>query len=296
MPEGRREPPKLKPSDLSIIAEEGEVSNVEDLLRNVSGSQMSEAGEVEKSQPEHEEQDAGQSMQAEAVEQRPHELTEGSSKQLVVSSAAELRDQQLTAQTLGDEPEIQQQSVSAVGPSTSTPANRRSRPKSRVPRYLRYHGRDIRKLQTVSEDDLNRVIELLRTPVAARRLFIQKQMKFRRQWFQNMRKRQPKQKVVTVMPNSTACAKRVFSIQEDNPNGKTIARGFCHLFTPNIMADLTDEDKVLGKLKKARRADDFKAFKRVDSCIINTGLCSSTIYWNTVRLQRKYRGSTSEVL
>ena len=52
-----REPPKLKPSDLSMIVEEGEASNVEDLLRNVSGSQLNGVGEEEKTQPEHEEQE-----------------------------------------------------------------------------------------------------------------------------------------------------------------------------------------------------------------------------------------------
>ena len=112
---------------------------------------------------------------------------------------------------------------------------RRSRNRARAPGYLRYQGKDIERLQTVSEDDLHRAIELLKTQVDSIRLFIQKQMAYRRQWFQSLRRRKPKQKIVRVMPNTTTCAKRVFSIQEDNPNGKTIARGFCHLFTPSIL-------------------------------------------------------------
>ena len=78
-----------------MIAEEGEASNAEDLLRNLSGSQLSGVGEEERTQPEHEEQDLGQTTQEDTVEQRPHQLTATSSGQQEEVSAAETRDQQL---------------------------------------------------------------------------------------------------------------------------------------------------------------------------------------------------------
>ena len=163
-----------------MIAEEGEASNVEDLLRNVSGSQLSGVGEEEKTQPEHEEQEglereAGQLTREDAVDPRPHQLTAETSgrseQQLEDVSAVEKSDHQPTAQKTSDPIIVsQQQNASAEGTSTNIlPENvRRSRPRVKIPRYLRYHGRDIERLQTVSEDDLHRVIELLKTPVAAR--------------------------------------------------------------------------------------------------------------------------------
>ena len=39
--------------------------------------------------------------------------------------------------------------------------------------------------------------------------------------------------------------------------------GFAHFFTPSIIEELKEEDKILEKLEKARSADDFTAFKRV---------------------------------
>ena len=71
-------------------------------------------------------------------------------------------------------------------------------------------------------------------------------------------------KSVNIVPNTTACAKRVFKISENNPDGNKIAKGLASVFTPGIIAELTDEDKTLSKLKRARVANDYNAFKKVD--------------------------------
>ena len=90
-----------------MIAEEGEASNAEDLLKNLSGSHLSEVGEVERTQPEHEEQEGleketGQLTREDAADPRPHQLaaeTSGrSEQQLEDVSATEKSDQQQTAQ------------------------------------------------------------------------------------------------------------------------------------------------------------------------------------------------------
>ena len=69
---------------------------------------------------------------------------------------------------------------------------------------------------------------------------------------------------VAIIPNTTTCAKRVFKISENNPDGNKIAKGLASVFTQGIIAELTDEDKTLSKLKRARIANDYNAFKKVD--------------------------------
>ena len=56
----------------------------------------------------------------------------------------------------------------------------------------------------------------------------------------------------------------MFKISEENPDGNKIAKGLASVFTPGIIAELTDEDKTLLKLKRARIANDYNAFKKVD--------------------------------
>ena len=68
-----------------------------------------------------------------------------------------------------------------------------------------------------------------------------------------------------IYPNTTSCARTVFKTDPENPKASQFAKGLATAFTPKILAKLTDEDLVLGKLKRARQKDDFKAFKKVDA-------------------------------
>ena len=68
-----------------------------------------------------------------------------------------------------------------------------------------------------------------------------------------------------IYPNTTSCAKKVFKIGHKNPKANQVAKGLISAFTLELLAELTDEDPVLGKLKRTRQKDDFKAFKRVDA-------------------------------
>ena len=72
-------------------------------------------------------------------------------------------------------------------------------------------------------------------------------------------------KTKKIYPNNTSCAKKVFKIDHENPKANQVAKGLISAFTPELLAELTDEDPVLGKLKRARQKDDFKAFKKVDA-------------------------------
>ena len=73
-----------------------------------------------------------------------------------------------------------------------------------------------------------------------------------------------KTQYVTMKPNTTECAKKVFNIDAENPEGKKIAKGLTSIFTPDTLSELTDEDPILGKLKRACKNQDFKAFKKAD--------------------------------
>ena len=154
------------------------------------------------------------------------------------------------------------QSSSSMQPPT---VNSRSRPLVKVKRSKSVPPK-VHLYKSCTKDEINRVIELLKIPKDTRRLFFEKKASERRRWFLQARRKKDKQlsKVVQVYPNKTNCAKRVFKIEDDNQYGTQIARGMASIFTPATLAELTDEDELLSKLKKARIANDFAAFKRVD--------------------------------
>ena len=52
----------------------------------------------------------------------------------------------------------------------------------------------------------------------------------------------------------------MYKIIEDDPNGDKIAKGLSSFFIPGTLAELTDEDKTLLKLKRARIANDYADF------------------------------------
>ena len=107
-------------------------------------------------------------------------------------------------------------------------------------------------------------------PRDSRRVVLETKMRMNRKWFDARRmKFQPlfgevQTKYVTVKPNTTECAKKVFNIDAENPDGKKIAKGLTIIFTPDTLSELTDEDPILGKLKRACRNQDFKVFKKAD--------------------------------
>ena len=154
------------------------------------------------------------------------------------------------------------QSSSNIPPPTE---NSRSRPVVKVKRSKSVPPK-VHLYKSCTRDEINRVIELLKIPKDTRRMFFAKKASEKRRWFLQVRRKKDKQlsKVVQVYPNKTNCAKRVFKIEDENPYGNQIAKGTASIFTPATLAELTDEDELLSKLKKARIANDFAAFKRVD--------------------------------
>ena len=175
-------------------------------------------------------------------------------------------------QTASDTIEIQKKTnVSAAEVSTSAPTAQittsslsRSRPLVRIKRTsggrTKLLGLKKDYLRESTQSATQRVIELLRTPKDVRASYFSKRRKFL----------QARTKLVAIKskkiyPNTTSCARKVFKIDHKNPKANQIAKGLISAFTPELLAELTDEDPVLGKLKRARQKDDFKAFKKVDA-------------------------------
>ena len=111
---------------------------------------------------------------------------------------------------------------------------------------------------SVDASEIKRITDLLKVPSDTRRWILARKLRSKREWLKQERKRQQPRTVniqiegprpVTIVPNTTSCAKRVFKISEENPDGNKIAKGLASVFTPGIIAELTDEDKTLLKLK-----------------------------------------------
>ena len=154
--------------------------------------------------------------------------------------------------------------TSAPTAQVASSSQSRSRPLVRIKRVsggrTKLLGLRRELLSESTQSEIQRVIELLKTPKEARASYFNKRRKFL----------QARTKLVAIKskkiyPNTTSCAKRVFKIDEENPKANQVAKGLISAFTPELLAELTDEDPVLGKLKRARQKDDFKAFKKVDA-------------------------------
>ena len=167
-------------------------------------------------------------------------------------------------QTILEEPPISidppflnpQQLVDSEATDRSRPRERKRRrvAKRRDPRS--FFKADLGKLQSVKKQEVERIIKAMSYPKVLRGAALEIKARRTRLWFINARRKKVK-KVVRIHPNYTACSKKVFKINEVDPNAKCFARGLPEIFNVETLVELTNEDKTLASLIKAVKNNDF---------------------------------------